>query len=127
MNPITGEYEIEIAGQKYTLRFDWAALAEVEAEHGESPNLFSAEVVASVASAGLKRRHPEMTKERIMELSPPLVPFAHAVQTALQWAYFGSEGIPAGLADKKKETKAGLSKLIKSLFSRGSTPNSSGG
>lgn len=117
MNPITGEYDITIVGKKYTLRYDWQALAEVEATHGQEPNLFSAEVVASVASSGLKRRHPEMTPEKIMELSPPLVPFATSVQTALQWAYFGDELLPEG-DSKKKAAKGGSWKRIRSLFSR---------
>ncbi|MFA5706800.1 MAG: hypothetical protein WDA41_10635 [Candidatus Neomarinimicrobiota bacterium] len=119
MNPITGEAEITIAGQAYSIRYDWAALAEVEAAHGQAPNLFSPDVVASVAAAGLKRKHPDMTAERIKELSPPLVPLAHAVQTALQWAYFGDEGIPEDTGDKKKATRGGLSGRIKRLFRRG--------
>lgn len=119
MNPITGEHDITIAGRPYTLRYDWAALAEVESAHGQAPNLFSPDVVASVAAAGLKRQHPEMTAERIKELSPPLVPLAHAVQTALQWAYFGAEGIPDDAGDKKKATPSGLFGRIRSLFRRG--------
>lgn len=119
MNPITGEHDITIAGKPYVLRYDWAALSEVEAAHGQAPNLFSPDVVASVAAAGLKRKHPEMTAERIKELSPPLVPLAHAVQTALQWAYFGDEGIPEDTGDKKKATRGGLSGRIRSLFRKG--------
>jgi len=120
MNPITGEHDITIAGKPYVLRYDWAALSEVEAAHGQAPDLFSPDVVASVAAAGLKRKHPEMTAERIKELSPPLVPLAHAVQTALQWAYFGDEGIPDDVAgDKKKATRGGLFGRIKTLFRRG--------
>lgn len=115
MNPITGECELEIAGKKYILRYDWKALSAVEGAHGETPNLFNAQVVASVASFGLRRNHPEMTAEKIMELSPPLIPFAKAIQTALQWAYFGNEGIPE--ADKKKAKRIGLCGLIRRLFS----------
>jgi hypothetical protein len=91
---ITGKMVVDIDGKPYTLRFDWEALAEVEKNHGDQPNLFSSEVVASVAASGLKRYHPEMTAEKIRELSPPLVPFAKKVQEALQYAYFGAEGVP---------------------------------
>ena len=102
MNPITCEMEIEIAGKKYILRFDWQALSELQAAHGDAPNLFHADIVASVASIGLKKRHPEMTAERIKELSPPLIPFANAVQKAIQFAYFGPDAVPADSADVKK-------------------------
>ena len=94
MNPITGEKIIAINGQDYTLRFTWRALSEIETKHGESPNLFNPEVVAHVASCGMRDRHPEMTPDRIMDLSPPLAPFVRDVQQALQWAYFGPEPMP---------------------------------
>lgn len=111
-----------INGERYTLRFTWKALAEIEGTHGDNPNLFKPEVVASVASAGMRERHPEMTPERIMELSPPLMPFARDVQTAIQWAYFGNEALPsmAGGEEVKKNRLAGMwSRLIRRLSLRG--------
>jgi hypothetical protein len=101
MSKIDGNYTIEIAGKPYTMQFDWQALSEVQAAHGDTPNLFNSEVVASVASFGLARSHPEMTKGRIIELSPPLVPFINSVQKALNWAYFGKDNTPE-VAEKKK-------------------------
>jgi hypothetical protein len=118
MNPVTGEKAIRIAGVDYVMRFTWRALAEVEAKHGDSPNLFNPEVVASVASAGMRDRHPEMTAERIMDLSPPLVPFAHSVQEALKWAYLGPmESIIGedGGSVKKNRMADGLWRLIRRL------------
>lgn len=119
MNPVTGEKEIEIAEDKYILRFDWKALSEIEQKYGEKPNMFDAEVVAGVAATGLRGKHPDMTAERIMELSPPLVPFAHAVQQALQWAYFGPEAVPADLKKKTGRSTVGRSSLFARLFLRG--------
>ena len=120
MNPITGEKLITISGAPYTLRFTWRALAEIEAAFGENPNLLNAEVLAFAASAGLRDKHPEMTKERIMELSPPLVPFAATVQEAMRWAYFGAS--PAADPDggvKKNLPKDGLFRRIGRLLSPG--------
>ncbi|GAF93543.1 unnamed protein product, partial [marine sediment metagenome] len=122
MNPITGEHDIEIGGQRYTVRFDWDALAEVTTKHGDSPNLFSPDVVASVASIGMKKHHPEMTPERIKELSPPLVPFAKSIQTALQYAYFGDEALPEDSKKKKSPRKGGLCQGIRRLFGKASAP-----
>jgi hypothetical protein len=120
MNPITGEKAISINGEKYTLRYTWKALSEIEAKHGDNPNLFSPDVVADVAAAGLRNKHPEMTAERIKELSPPLVPFAKSIQQALQWAYFGNESIATN-ADgvKKNPLTGGLWMRTKSLLRRG--------
>lgn len=119
MNPVTGEQEIEIEGKRYALRFDWAALSEIEQKYGEKPNMFDASVVSGVAEAGFRARHPELTSARIMELSPPLVPFAHAVQQALQWAYFGPEAVPSGLKKKTVRNEGGLLRLFGRLFRRG--------
>jgi hypothetical protein len=121
MNKITGEKIITINGQDYVLRFTWKALAEVGTKYGDTPNLFNAEIVANVAAAGLRERHQEMTAEKIMELSPPLVPFARDVQMALQWGYFGADSVPKTDADnvKKNLQKGGLLRHIKRLFNPG--------
>lgn len=120
MNPITGEKIITINGQAYTLRFTWRALSEIEAKYGDSPNLFNTEVLAVVAASGFRDKHPDLTAERIMELSPPVMPFCVAVKEAIQWAYFGTEPIPQTSAGEvKKNRLAGmLSRLIKRLSRR---------
>jgi hypothetical protein len=104
MSRINGEYKITIQGKEYILCFDWKALSEVEAAHGDTPNLFNSKVVASVASIGLIRNHPELTTGRIIELSPPLIPFINDVQKALNWAYFGKDNTPKA-AEKKSLLK----------------------
>lgn len=103
MNAIRGEIEVPIEGKNYTLRFTWDDLAAMEAAHGDNPNLFDVETVASIAALGFHSHHPELTAARIKELSPPLLPFAQTVQTALQWAYFGPEGIPEESEKAKKK------------------------
>ena len=121
MNPVMGEKVISLDGKRLTLRYTWRAIAEVEAKHGDMPNLFEAETVASIASIGLSDKYPEYTAERIMELSPPLIPFARAVQEALQWAYFGKE-TPSAADDgeqKKSRLKGGWWQRLKRLFRRG--------
>ncbi|MCK9351019.1 MAG: hypothetical protein M0P44_07355 [Clostridiales bacterium] len=115
---ITGQKRIDILGKPYYLRFTWAALAEVAGKYGDAPNLFDPETVAFVASAGLRDKHPEMTPEKIMELSPPLVPFAQEVQQAIRWAYFGDKGIPPDENGvKKKQTLTGwLMRIMRRLL-----------
>jgi len=104
---ITGLKITKIDGRSYSLWFNWAALAEVAEKYGDSPNLFQPETVAFVGSAGLRERHPNMTPERIMELSPPLIPFANDVQEALKFAYFGDAGVPDEDGVKKKRSLTG--------------------
>jgi hypothetical protein len=121
MNRITGEKKVTINGQGYVMRFTWRALAEIEAEYGDNPNLFNADVLSKVGAAGLRDKYPDMTPERLMDLSPPLMPFCAAVKEAIQWAYFGAEPMPqTSTGDVKKNRLVGmLSRLTKRLSRRG--------
>ena len=123
---ITGMKRIDIDGKSYSLRYTWAVLAEVAEKYGDSPNLFDPETVAFVGSAGLRERHPEMTPEKIMELSPPLIPFANDVQQALQYSYFGDKGVPDDDGVKKKRILTGWLRRIKARLSRVFRRRSSG-
>jgi len=107
MNPVTGQKIIVVGGEPLTLRFTWAALAEIEHKYGDNPNLFDPEIVATVAAAGLREKHPDITAERIMQLSPPLMPFMRDVQQALRWAYFGAEPTPEAVPDAVKKNPSG--------------------
>lgn len=118
MNPVTGQKKVEIDGKPYVLRFTWAALAEVEAKHGENPNLFRPDVLASVAESGFRQFHPELTAERIMELSPPIVVFAKSVQEAIQWACFGNEAVQEATQKKSLRPAGGWRTLTSRLFRR---------
>jgi hypothetical protein len=118
MNKITGEKIVKIAGQDYILRYTWRVIAEVAQKYGDNPNLFSPETIAYIASAGMREKHPEMTPERIMELSPPLIPFAQDIRAALTWAYFGLEEAPKEDGLKKNSPKTGFLSRIKQLFNR---------
>jgi len=114
--------EIRLRGQTYALRFTWDSLAAIEEAHGENPNLFSVDIVSSVAAIGFKEKHPELTAERIKAISPPLLPFAQSVQKALQWAYFGPEGIPEESEEEKKRAspiKGGFWRRIARLWRKG--------
>lgn len=126
MSAYDGAVTVRLGGADYTLRLDWAALAEVKTRHGDNPDLKDLSVVASVASLGLRAHHPEMTPERIQELSPPVWPLVQAIQQAYQWAYFGPEGFP----DEAKATArrgTGWRGLIGKRVPVASTPSSSGG
>jgi hypothetical protein len=119
MSAITGEKEITIGDKKFIVRFNWKALAEIADKYGDTPNLFKPEVVAFVASMGLLARYPEMTPGKIMELSPPFLPFANDIQLALKWAYFGGENVPEmDSTEKKSIQKTGLLTRIRMLFVR---------
>jgi len=114
---VTGERVVDIGGEAVTLRYTWRQLAKVEAEFGDAPNLFKVETLARVAAIGIDR--PEWTPERIIELSPPMVPFIRAVDEAVKLAYFGNEAVPAEAEKKSLPPKDGLFRRLGRLFRQG--------
>lgn len=104
MNTLSGETEISLDGKLYILRFPWTSLAAVIEQYGEDPNLFDVKTLASVTAEGLRARYPEMTAERILKISPPLIPTGMAVQAALNAAFFGPNGPPTEGAEVKKKS-----------------------
>jgi hypothetical protein len=122
MNKVTGEKIIEIGGERYVMRFTWRVLSELEQKYGDKPNLFDPVVIADFAAGGMRKKHPEMTAEKIMELSPPLIPCANAVQEALKWAYFGPGEMPQMDDVKKNRMMVGLLQRIAQRFKQESRP-----
>lgn len=107
-NKYKGEQLVTIGEKVYILFFDWQAVAEVLSAMGESVLAKLSEVgalkpdeMAKLLSIGLSKNHPEMTPEKILELSPPLVPTLAALDMALAIAFFGPEKVAP-----KKETEA---------------------
>lgn len=111
---------VEINGEKLKLRFNWKAISGIVDKFGDSPNLFSPEILAEVAAFGLEEFHPEWTKEKVIEASPPLFPFANAVQEALSFAYFGGE-VQENVAEEAEieKKKIGFFARLKALFLQG--------
>lgn len=110
-NRYSGDVEIVINGDKYTLRADWAAIAKAQ-EALEDPNvlqrLFNLNTVqlAHVTAALLSHHHPAITHEKVMELSPTLVDLMAALNKAILYAYTGADGVKEveeGASAKKKK------------------------
>jgi hypothetical protein len=95
-NGYTGDVQIPIGGKHYTLRFDYAAISELRSSHDEGviKSLFAdpdPNQVAEIIVIGLKRHHPEIKIEEILDHSPPLYPSINKIDLALTYAYFGPE------------------------------------
>lgn len=107
MSRADGTTELELNGKRYKLVYDWQALADVYENIGFEAlqkllSGLSPAKIALLAEYGLRRHHPEMTAEKIMELSPPVFKVAVAIDVALGAAYTGTDTPDAGSANKKK-------------------------
>ena len=106
MNKYTGEVEILLADKPYKLVYDWRALAEVQTKHGgnilkELFNGISPATIADILVIGMKKHHPEMTVDTLMDISPPFIPMVQALDKALAYSYFGAEDTVEASGEKQ--------------------------
>lgn len=110
--PHAGEARLTIDGKEYTLVFDWRAfsmLGKAGFTGMESLTPYEPEKLANVLAIALARHHPEMTAERILDLSPPFLPVINALARAIAYALTGpgaekQENPPLSAANLQKET-----------------------
>jgi len=93
-NPLKGEGAILLDGKSYPLRFTWSALAELQEKYPSGFNTARTDVLADLIAWGLRHVAPELTPEKIMDLSPPMIESIEAVNKALMIAYYGEKGPP---------------------------------
>lgn len=127
MSAYDGAVPVRLGGQDYTLRFTWSALADVKQAHGDEPDLLDLSVLASVASLGFRAQHPELTPERLAEMSPPVRPLLFAVKHAYMLAFYGPEEVPEDEKKTPGRPATGWLGRFGRRAAAASTPSSSGG
>ena len=104
----TGEYKYKIGDDEFVLVYDWRALSRVQTTYGHDVfrNIFKLPAdVADILLIGMKTHHPEMTKDRVLDLSPPLFTAIKAIDKALTFSYFGPDGPPKDIGEGDEEGK----------------------
>ncbi|MGE3623602.1 MAG: hypothetical protein AB7H77_07015 [Bdellovibrionales bacterium] len=90
-------FRLKDGGTIYRMKFDWAAMAKLEADYGgidKLPPLNTLFDIAHFAAVGMQVYHPGTTAEEIMAQSPPVLVLQTAISLALQYAYHGGEEPP---------------------------------
>ena len=77
-NQYLGEVTLIMGGKSYILVYNWRALGKLKTSYTDSDldDITSGRnvgVIANVLSIGLEKYHPDMTSDKIMELSPPFI------------------------------------------------------
>lgn len=93
-NPLRGEGSIVLEGKSFPLRYSWTALAELHAKFPNGFALNNPAVLAEVLALGLRHADPDMTPEKLMEMSPPLIDAIDAANRAIAAAYYGDKEPP---------------------------------
>jgi hypothetical protein len=93
-----GAVSLHVCGETRRLRFSWGVLAEFRSQYGpDFQDKINAavvsldfEIIARVLAAGLS----DVSHERIMRDSPPIVSTLQAINRAFNVAYHGPSGEP---------------------------------
>jgi hypothetical protein len=124
-NAYRGEVAVEIGGATRILRYDWAAIAEMKV-------IVGGDVVTPLAQAlrdldlgvsckalaiGLRAGWPEVTVERLMELSPPIVPTMQAVELAIFHAFHGARTLEEVAALSRLNPLRRVARMIERISS----------
>ena len=115
-NKYTGATPLMLNGKKYTLVFDWRALAKLRSQFNDKDisNLLNEGQIgdiAAIVAIGLEKHHDHMTAETVIEISPPLMTTLESLDDALTFAYFGPDGV-----NEKKPRRKILMWLLKLLI-----------
>lgn len=102
-NPVRGIVNIEIEGETYEMRLTWHGVAQVRHIYPDGYNLADPNHLAVIMSIAMGHKHPDMSPDRIMDLSPPLETAISAVSTMIDYAWWGKKG---EAEDKVKEEES---------------------
>ncbi len=104
------EASIEIGGKKLPLRYNWDAIARINARWPEGNyNLQSVDDLEEMVSIGLRHVAPDITADQVRQASPAIYPTVEGVNKALWAAYWGtareypSNPLKPGLATQLKK------------------------
>jgi len=110
-NQYTGEYQLKLGGQDYTIKFSWRALGDLKTlypqmgvqEMLQSMNPY---IIADMIVCGAKEKHPELTQDKVLDLDIPIIPVVEVLDEAITAAYLGpdkaKEATEEAHGDKKK-------------------------
>lgn len=112
-NKYTGEVALTIGDKSGNLVFKWAELAAVRTQYPDVKDfrlgalmLTNPEHLAGILAIGFSRLNSEITKDFIMEVSPPILSMASALDKAMAHSYFGPSLVEA--ADETNAAAAAL-------------------
>ena len=124
MNRLRGEgVSIALNGQMYGLRYDWDALARLDARFPDGLDLKDPETLAEVVAIGIA--DPEVTAETVKAASPPVMPTIDAVTRAHNLAYYGHVEAEEA-SHPPRARRAGSKTFFRWLFGRAFSRISSG-
>lgn len=123
-NRYQGDVTLKMGGRKYLLRYDWEAIGKLKTELGSNFDEIIAAasmemdlpVIAKALAIGLERHHQgEVTAEKIISMSPPVVKVTDVLNGAITKAFYGDK-LPTELTDENPTIAARLKNLILTLF-----------
>lgn len=96
---------VTLNGKTYKCYFEYDTYGEVRAIHGGEPDYLDPSILADFVVAGLKKQHPEITRDVIMSAKPqvPMIPAVLSVKDAIQELFYGPDFKFEEEDDKEKD------------------------
>ncbi len=103
------EKSITLKSKEYVLIYDWDAIRLLENKftHEALNDVlanYNLAQLADILECGLAKNHPDLTAEKIFDMSPSIVDCRQAVEGAIALAYFGTETPDFNENGEKKKT-----------------------
>ena len=104
-NETKGIVHLRIGDKTYEMRLNWHGIAQVRRAYPDGYNLTDPEHLAVIMAVAMAAKHPEMTPDAIMDLSPPLERAIDAVTDLINYSWWGAKTPPERKeeADKAEE------------------------
>lgn len=98
INGYTGDATFQLDGKPLTLCYTLRAISEIRSVFDETVfskiHTIDPADLAKIVHFGLKKHHPDITQDQILDGEFCLIPTIQAVQKAIEIAYWGPNGIP---------------------------------
>lgn len=114
MNKYTGEVDVKLGDKKYTLVFDWRAIAEFQSTFGKEADVtkFGLSEIADTLLIGFKKHHPDLTIDDIMDASPAIGYVSDCIVEGFIYAQHGAEE-GAKIVESARETMTEIQDSVK--------------
>lgn len=113
MGKHNAQVPLEIGEQKFTIFYGWNEIDDLQEKFGEKVltdlvREAKPKTVIEILMVGLRVHQPNITKEEILKINPPIMGVVNTIDKALFLSYFGGE-LPEiseqDIAEAKEQTK----------------------
>ena len=106
-NKYLAQVPFKLGEKELTLEYDWRAVSELYSAFGpqclRGLTLRAPDEIALFIHAGLKKNHPEITVDDVLNAQLPFLSVFEPIERGILFFFYGAEGPPADAAGDEDE------------------------